>query len=102
MASAILKELRLCCGPGELTAVGKERRGDIELAFKMARPAVELTQETDGFMLDTLALAYWLQGDAAKALEIQTRAVELVGNDERIDDYWRRPVRESLERYRRK
>lgn len=50
---------------------------DLDLAFKAASRAVELTEGKDGMILDTLARVHFLKGDVAKAIEIQTKAVEL-------------------------
>lgn len=49
---------------------------DLDLAMKAAQKAVELTKGEDGAILDTLARAHYWKGDLAKAIEIQTKAVE--------------------------
>lgn len=51
---------------------------DLELAMKLAQRAVELTQEKDGAVLDTLARVHFTKGDVEKAVEIETKAVTLV------------------------
>jgi tetratricopeptide (TPR) repeat protein len=60
-----------------LDADGVDQR-DADVALTLAKRAVELTNESDGAILDTLALAYFQKGDARKAAEIQKRAVELI------------------------
>jgi thiol-disulfide isomerase/thioredoxin len=50
---------------------------DLELAFKAASKGVELTGEKDGAVLDTLARVHFLKGDVGKAIECETKAVEV-------------------------
>jgi thiol-disulfide isomerase/thioredoxin len=50
---------------------------DLELAFKAASKGVELTGEKDGAVLDTLARVQFLKGDVGKAIECETKAVEV-------------------------
>jgi len=47
------------------------------LAHTIATRAAELTKNKDGMIIDTLALATFKKGDVAKAVELQTKAVEL-------------------------
>lgn len=54
---------------------------DLVLAMDAATKAVELTKGEDGAILDTLARVYYCKGDLAKAIEIQTKAVEKAGNN---------------------
>jgi hypothetical protein len=49
----------------------------VKLALAAAQLADEISKGKDGAIADTLALAYFLDGDAAKALETQERAVKL-------------------------
>jgi len=56
---------------------GKVAKKDLDLAMKAAAKAVELTDSKDAAILDTLARVYFLRGDVNKAIELQTRAVEL-------------------------
>lgn len=60
-----------------LDAEGVDQR-DADVAITLAKRAVELTNESDGAILDTLALAYFQKGDSRKALELQKKAVELI------------------------
>lgn len=50
---------------------------DLDTALAAAERAADLTGHKDAAILDTLAMAHFLRGDAAKAIEIQTKAVEL-------------------------
>ena len=50
---------------------------DAKLALRAALRASSLKSDKDPSMLDTLATAYALSGDNAKAIETQTKAVEL-------------------------
>ncbi len=53
---------------------GIEKR-DLDLAMKAATRAAELSKWENAAILDTLARVYWEQGDAAKAVELQKKAV---------------------------
>lgn len=59
---------------------------DPKLALKAALRANELTKNENGAILDTLALAYFKTGDAAKALSTQEKAVALMPTGEGSDD----------------
>lgn len=50
---------------------------DLDLALKMAERANELTRNADPGILDTVARVHFTKGDIQKAIELQTRAVEL-------------------------
>ncbi len=50
---------------------------DFAVAYDAAMAAAEATKQEDGMILDTLALATFKKGDAAKAVEIATKAIEL-------------------------
>jgi thiol-disulfide isomerase/thioredoxin len=50
---------------------------DLNVALKAAERAAELTKQKDAAILDTLALAHFLKGNTDKAVEIQTKAVDL-------------------------
>jgi len=53
------------------------KKPDYTLALDAAKAAAEATKNEDGMILDTLALATFKSGDTAKAIEIQTKAIEL-------------------------
>jgi len=48
---------------------------DLDVALKAARRASELTKDTNGSILDTLARVHFERGDAQAALDWQTKAV---------------------------
>jgi len=57
---------------------------DLDLAYKAARRASELSSDADPMILDTLAVAVFQQGKVAEAIKWQEKAVELAqeaGND---------------------
>ena len=56
---------------------GSVEKKDLDIAMKAATRANELTGGKDAGTVDTLARVYYLKGDKAKAIELQTRAVEL-------------------------
>ena len=51
---------------------------DPAAALPVAQRAVEMTESKNAGILDTLALAYFMTGDAAKAIETQETAVSLL------------------------
>jgi thiol-disulfide isomerase/thioredoxin len=57
-------------------------RRDLRLAYEAVRRAVKLTGGTEPAMLDTLALVYCSAGLPEKAVETQTRAIELTKDPE--------------------
>ena len=73
----------------------KYEKRDLKLALKAALRSNELTKSQDAGVLDTLARVYFLSGDAAKAVEFQTKALELVKDNPdatkdfqgRLDEY---------------
>jgi tetratricopeptide (TPR) repeat protein len=64
-----------------VTTEAKQLR-DPKRALVWARKAVQLTQEQNGFILDTLAVALHEDGQLEEAARIQQRAAELSPNDE--------------------
>lgn len=62
---------------GMVDPEGGFKNPDLDLAMHAAEAAVKFTDGKDGAILDTLARVYFLKGDKAKAIEIQTKAVEL-------------------------
>lgn len=56
---------------------GSVKTKDLKLATRAAEKACEFTKYKDAPILDTLALATFLSGDVNKAIELQTKAVEL-------------------------
>jgi thiol-disulfide isomerase/thioredoxin len=70
----------------------------VKLALQAAQRADELQKGKDGAIADTLARAYFLSGDAAKALETQERAVKLTEGTPAGDDP---SIKERLEEYKK-
>jgi thiol-disulfide isomerase/thioredoxin len=64
-------------------------------ALKLAKASCELSEYNDPMALDTLALAYFRMGNAAKALEIQEKAIGLAEDDLKEE------FRSRLEEYRK-
>jgi len=66
---------------------------DLDLAKKAAEKAVELTENKDGTIIDTLARIHFIKGDIDKAIELQTKAIELSPADQKaqlqpaLDEY---------------
>ncbi|HSL16404.1 MAG TPA: serine/threonine-protein kinase [Methylomirabilota bacterium] len=79
----------LTCEPADLQ--------DPDAALAFAREAAELGNRQDPDVLDTLALAHHRTGDHARAVEVQTQALELVGDD---DLTRREACEQALEAYR--
>ena len=52
-----------------------------DLAMKAAQRAADLTKNTEPAVLDTLARCHFVKGDKAKAIELQTKVVELFADD---------------------
>ena len=67
---------------------------DFKLALRAAIRADELTHGENGAILDTLALAFFENGDPAKALKAQEKAVKLMGDSDA-------GVKARLEKYRK-
>ena len=57
--------------------------GELKLALKAARRADDLTHGENPAILDTLAKVYFDSGDPARALELQQKAVKIVGQEDR-------------------
>jgi thiol-disulfide isomerase/thioredoxin len=70
----------------------------LKLALRMAEKADQLADGKDGAIADTLAKAYYENGDPAKALEHQERAVKLVKGTPFEQD---KSIPERLELYRK-
>ncbi|MCX5688713.1 MAG: redoxin domain-containing protein [Planctomycetota bacterium] len=76
------------------------KKRDVDLAMAMAARAVEVTKHQEGSMMDTLARAYWEKGDSAKAIEVQTKAVELASKDPRMPDAIKQQLADALVKYK--
>lgn len=56
---------------------------DVKLAIRAAERANELTKDKDPYILDTLAKAYFDDGQVGKAVDVQEKAVKQVKSDDR-------------------
>lgn len=72
---------------------GVEQR-DYDMALKLARRANEIKKAKDPDVMDTLARAYFEKGDVDKAIEWQSRAIDLAGPDSRAR------MQETLDKYK--
>jgi thiol-disulfide isomerase/thioredoxin len=64
---------------------GKVAKKDLDLALKAATKADELTKHENAPILDTLARVYFVKGDIDKAIELETKAVELAQGTMKVD-----------------
>jgi hypothetical protein len=69
-----------------------------KLAVQAAQRADELTKGKEPSIADTLARAYFLSGNVAKALETQERAIDLAKGSPMEDD---RSMRDRLAEYQK-
>lgn len=60
---------------------------NVEFALSFAQKAVELSEEKDPAIIDTLARVYWVKGDKAKAVELQEKAIKLCTPGSEFEDY---------------
>ncbi len=68
---------------------------NLDIALKAAKRASELENNQEPAILDTLARVYFEKGDKAKAIETQTKAVELASGEMKAD------LQKSLEEYKK-
>lgn len=66
-----------------------------DIALKAAKRAADLTDNNEPAILDTLARAYFVKGDKAKAIETQEKAVAIAGADMKAD------LQKSLEEFKK-
>jgi thiol-disulfide isomerase/thioredoxin len=69
----------------DLVDPDRDKKSDpklVKVAVAAAKRACELTKNADSAMLDTLGCAYFLDGDVAKAIEVQEKAVKLKPDDD--------------------
>lgn len=74
----------------------KIEKKNLELAMKAAVNANELSGGKDAAIIDTLARVHFCKGDVKKAIELQTKAVELA-NEQLKDD-----LQKVLDEYKKK
>ena len=71
------------------------------VALVLAKRAAEASAMKDGQILDTYALALWKTGDKRLALEIQTKAVEIVLKDPEVSEESRKDISGRLELFKK-
>jgi tetratricopeptide (TPR) repeat protein len=71
---------------------------DSNKAMELAKKAMELTEGKDGIVQETLAEAYFRQGDAQKAVEHQRKAIEL-GSKNCPDGSCVKEMQDRLQKY---
>lgn len=67
-------------------------------AMELAKKAIELTEGKDGVIYETIAEAYFRQGDALKAAETQRKAIEL-GSKKCPDGSCLKEMNQRLQKY---
>lgn len=81
--------------PGALNSIAwsivdpaaKVEKRDVDLAVAAAEKGVELTERKEPAILDTLARAYFVKGDKAKAIAAEKEAIALLKTDDEKKDY---------------
>ena len=78
----------------------EDAKRDYKLALKAAIKADELEKGENGAILDTLALAYFKNGDTAKAFKAQEKAIKILGDGDegmkkRLEQYQKAVGREE-------
>lgn len=74
---------------------------NFDAALILAKRAAEASKMKDGMILDTYALCLFKTGDKAKALELQTKAVELAKTDKRVDAETLKDMQGRLEEFKK-
>jgi len=75
-----------------------EKLQDASKAMELAKKALELTEGKDGLVHETLAEAYFRQGDPLKAVDHQKRAIEL-GSQKCPDGSCVKEMQQRLQKY---
>ncbi|GIV07076.1 MAG: hypothetical protein KatS3mg017_0278 [Fimbriimonadales bacterium] len=71
------------------------------VAIAIAQRAAELTKEQDASILDTLAYAYFKNGDVQNALKYQKMALDLVEKDTTMDETLKKDIRDRYEKFKK-
>ncbi len=74
---------------------GDVKTRDLDFAMKAATAADDAADHKNGAILDTLARVYWDKGERAKAIDLQSKAVELAKGSDMESD-----MAETLARYK--
>jgi thiol-disulfide isomerase/thioredoxin len=72
---------------------------DLDFALDLAQKSNDLTKNENAAMLDTLARVWSLKGDAAKAVDIETKAVAKA-TDQKMDKRFVKQLQKSLDGYK--
>jgi thiol-disulfide isomerase/thioredoxin len=72
------------------------KKPNYELGLYMAQKAAERSEMKDAMILDTYGLALFRNGQKAKAIEVQTKAIELAKADKNVDDATRKELADRL------
>jgi tetratricopeptide (TPR) repeat protein len=75
-----------------------EKVQDTAKAMELAKEAVDLPGGKDGLIYETLAEAYFRQGDPAKAAEVQKKAIEM-GSKKCPDGSCTKEMKDRLQKY---
>jgi hypothetical protein len=73
---------------------------DLDVALAIAERANEVSHGQSGEILDTVARAYFEKGDLDKAVDLQTKAVEKITDDNDVTDDVKDEVKATLEKYK--
>lgn len=84
---------------GVVDPEGKVEKKDADFAVAIATQADKASGSKDPMIIDTLARAYWVKGDKAKAIELQEKAVKLSSE---LDDETKAGIAKSLDEYKGK
>jgi thiol-disulfide isomerase/thioredoxin len=74
---------------------------DFGVAIALAQRAVDLTKNEDFMILDTLGLALFNDGQIARAIEVQERAVSILNASKGVDANIRKEITERLELFKK-
>lgn len=77
---------------------------DYDVAIALSQRGADITKDTEvlkPMVLDTLAFAHWKKGNKAKALEIQTRAIELLNTVKGVPEDSVKDMKERLELFKK-
>ncbi len=75
-----------------------EKLQDANKAMELAKKAVEMSKAEDGVALETLAEAYFRQGEALKAIDTQKEAIKL-GSKNCPDGSCVKEMQQRLQKY---
>ncbi len=75
-----------------------EKVQDTAKAMELAKEAIDLPGGKDGLIFETLAEAYFRQGDPAKAAEVQKKAIEM-GSKKCPDGSCTKEMKDRLQKY---